>query len=311
MTPMERVISACGIYDCLSCDHMSAGRCPGCGPGNEAVRRDTGSSVCRVYECVRERGIAHCGECTEQPCLLRRATELVCPLRGSLENERWWAGKLSRALESRGTCGAGRQGPSEKVVNRLRWYLKAVDVLADEGRESISSWQLAERVGVSSALIRKDLSKFGEFGTPSYGYRVEFLRERLRSILGLSTQRDIIWIGAGALRLSPIALRRLQGHGCELRGVFDTQEAETGSMVGGLVVRPIDEVQQVVSDGRVAVAVLAVQGPEVHRVAALLAENGVGAILNLSGELLVLPSNVHVVNIDLVGEILEMCYYCR
>jgi len=307
---MKTSDSACGIYDCGSCEHQTSGRCPGCAAGNEAARANGDGSACRVYGCVQSRGLGSCAECAGRYCDLWRVAELICPLRSRLENERWWAGKMSSKLRKHNNNGPSRNEPSEKVINRVRWYLTALDTFAAEGRQSVPSWQLAEKVGVSPALIRKDLSKFGEFGTPSYGYRVDFLRERLRSVLCLNSQRQVIWVGPCAGKLSPEAQDRLSGHNCVLSGIFHEDGEEVGGLVGNLVVQPLGSLREHLKEKEISAAVLAVQGAQAHAIALLLVELGVRAILNLSGELLVLPSSVRVTTVDLIGELLELCYYC-
>jgi redox-sensing transcriptional repressor len=50
------------------------------------------------------------------------------------------------------------------VVGRLPLYLRALQRMLEEGRYITSSQELGERLGISAAQIRKDLSQFGEFG---------------------------------------------------------------------------------------------------------------------------------------------------
>src|SRR3972149_3137939 len=50
------------------------------------------------------------------------------------------------------------------VVGRLPLYLRALTQMAASGKEITSSQELGERLGISSAQIRKDLSQFGAFG---------------------------------------------------------------------------------------------------------------------------------------------------
>ena len=50
------------------------------------------------------------------------------------------------------------------VVGRLPIYLRALQHMAQQGRQVTSSQELGERLGISAAQIRKDLSQFGEFG---------------------------------------------------------------------------------------------------------------------------------------------------
>ncbi len=55
---------------------------------------------------------------------------------------------------------ARRQIP-DIVIGRLPVYLRALNFLVAEGREITSSQELGDRLGISSAQIRKDLSHFG------------------------------------------------------------------------------------------------------------------------------------------------------
>lgn len=302
--------SACAIYECGTCEYLSTGMCPGCRTGNTQLR-DEGREICAVFACVQNAGGETCESCKQSSCTLRRSAESICPLRGRFEKKRWWAGHMSRALEGRTTRGGSEPRISEKVINRLRWYLTAVEQFAADGQESVSSWQLAEKVGVNSSLIRKDLSRFGEFGTPSFGYRIDYLTERLRGILHLDKPRGVVWIGACAFRQMCSVIDRMTGHGCQVLAVFDLDPAEIGANIAGHEVRSLDGLADFVAGHEVHAAALVVPGLQAQSVADTLDQHGVRAILNLSGQLLVLPDRVKVTSIDLAGELLELCYYCE
>ena len=287
--------------------------CGGCPEGNRQLREKS-RPVCAVRACVEANGIASCKECAEPKCALKRSVESISPLRSRFEKMRWWAGRMSRALE-------GRKGPAdhlheparmpERVISRLRWYLTALDSFAEEGQASISSWQLAEKVGVSAALIRKDLSRFGEFGTPSFGYRVDFLRSSVREILHLDETTKIAWVGACSLRHSTAALDRLRENNCQVVAVFDVDANEIGTRIGEFEVLPADTIRDALCAPGISAAVIAVPGRQAQAIAETLVGLGARAILNLSGELLVLPEQVRVSSLDIAGELLELCYYCR
>ena len=73
------------------------------------------------------------------------------------------------------------------VIGRLPLYLRELRRMEDDPtRITTSSHELAERLGISSAQIRKDLSHFGEFGKQGTGYHVHYLIERLTEILHLT-----------------------------------------------------------------------------------------------------------------------------
>ena len=63
----------------------------------------------------------------------------------------------------------------DETVRRLPIYLRGLMASADQGHEHISSQALADSVGVDAWQIRKDLSYFGDFGTPGVGYNIEKL----------------------------------------------------------------------------------------------------------------------------------------
>ena len=91
---------------------------------------------------------------------------------------------------------ANKQIP-DIVVGRLPQYLRSLQRMAREGRTVTSSQELGERLGISAAQIRKDLSQFGEFGKQGTGYNISFLIEQLQKILHVDHEWDVAVIGAG------------------------------------------------------------------------------------------------------------------
>jgi len=78
---------------------------------------------------------------------------------------------------------AGKKPVPETVVGRLPIYLRALRRYEEEGRGFTSSKELAQRLAIGSAQIRKDLSHFGEFGKQGTGYDVSYLASELSRIL--------------------------------------------------------------------------------------------------------------------------------
>src|SRR5512134_1978037 len=107
------------------------------------------------------------------------------------------------------------------VIGRLPVYLRALLQMSQEGRQSTSSQELGEYIGISAAQIRKDLSQFGEFGKQGKGYSVDYLVEQLRSILKVDRIWDIVVIGAGNLGRALAHYGDFHKHGFRVAMIFD------------------------------------------------------------------------------------------
>ena len=83
------------------------------------------------------------------------------------------------------------------IVSRLPVYLRALQRLSEAGTVTTSSQELGEKLGISAAQIRKDLSQFGEFGKQGTGYQIEYLSVQLRDILHVNREWEVAVVGAG------------------------------------------------------------------------------------------------------------------
>lgn len=195
------------------------------------------------------------------------------------------------------------------VIGRLPIYLRALQVMAAEGREITSSQELGERLGISSAQIRKDLSYFGTFGKQGTGYRIPDLIDRLKQILKVDRTWDMILIGAGNLGH---ALAQYQGfipRGFRLVAIFDNDPEKIGRPIGSHIVRDTQELLTFVREHRIQIAMIAVPASAAQQVADLCVEAGIRAILNYAPIHLKVPPGVLVQYIDPVVHLQQMTYY--
>lgn len=195
------------------------------------------------------------------------------------------------------------------VVSRLPSYLQTLNQMAKEGFHTVSSKMLADRVGVTAAQIRKDLSHFGGFGKQGTGYPIYHLIEELQKILNMDRVWQVAVIGAGDLGR---ALAHYQGfamRGIEIVLIFDIDPKIIGTQVGALTVLPVDRMGTEVKRMGVKIAILTVPGDVAQQTAERLVEAGVEAILNYAPVTLMLPESIHVQHIDPVLHIQRLMYY--
>lgn len=195
------------------------------------------------------------------------------------------------------------------IIGRLPIYLRALQRMADIGMQTTSSQELGERVGISAAQIRKDISQFGEFGKQGTGYRISFLIEKLSEIMKIDRIWDVAVVGAGDVGH---ALARYQGfinRGFRVVMVFDNNQTKIGQQIGDFVVKDISGMTDEIRKAGVKVAMLSVPASSAQEVTDMLVKAGVKAILNYAPISLTVPENVRVQHIDPATHLQRMTYY--
>ncbi|QPC81469.1 redox-sensing transcriptional repressor Rex [Phototrophicus methaneseepsis] len=195
------------------------------------------------------------------------------------------------------------------VIGRLPLYLRALNRLKQEGIEVTSSHELGQRLGISSAQIRKDLSHFGGFGKQGTGYQINFLITKLQSVLKINQRWQVAVVGAGNLGSAISHYRGFQDRGFEIAWLFDADESKIGQQVGRFTVQAISELKKVISENKIQIAMVAVPAEQAQEVADILVDAGIRAILNYAPINLTVPDHVMVQYIDPVVHMQHMTYY--
>lgn len=195
------------------------------------------------------------------------------------------------------------------VVGRLPIYLRALQRMLAENRHVTSSQELGERLGISAAQIRKDLSQFGEFGKQGTGYSIDFLAEQIRKILKIDRVWEMAVIGAGDIGSAVARYQGFTNRGMQVAMIFDNDPEKIGSQVGSFTVRDSANLETDVRKAGIRVAMISTPGHAAQAVADQLVSAGVGAILNYAPINLTVPENVRVQYIDPVIHLQRMTYY--
>ncbi|NOX61192.1 MAG: redox-sensing transcriptional repressor Rex [Chloroflexi bacterium] len=195
------------------------------------------------------------------------------------------------------------------VVGRLPIYLRVLNYLLAEGRQITSSQELGDRLGISSAQIRKDLSHFGEFGKQGTGYDVRYLRDQIERILHVDRDWNVVLIGAGDLGHALAHYHRFAENRFNIVGVFDNDPNKIGKPLGKFVIRGMDELEQVIREQNVKMGIIAVPAAAAREVARTLIDYGITALLNYAPITIIAPVGVRVQYIDPVARLQHMAYY--
>ncbi len=197
------------------------------------------------------------------------------------------------------------------IVSRLPVYLRALQRMSANGIMTTSSQELGEKVRISAAQIRKDLSQFGEFGKQGTGYHIPFLIERLQTILKVNRSWDVAVVGMGDIGHAVARYQGFANRGFRVAMVFDADPAKIGKKAGGFVIRDAKNLVQDIREAGIKVAMLSVPASVAQEVAEQLVKAGVQGILNYAPVSLVVPNNVKVQHIDPAIGLQRMTYYIK
>lgn len=195
------------------------------------------------------------------------------------------------------------------VIGRLPIYLRALDRMIQEEKGYTSSHELGERLGISSAQIRKDLSHFGEFGKQGTGYNVQFLYEQIRHILKVDREWLMALVGVGDLGHAIADYRGFKARGFRIAALFDADPVKVGERIGDLTILPMEQLAAEIRHLGIRIAMIAVPAAEAQAVADRLIEAGVTALLNYAPITLAVPVGVRVQYIDPAAHLQHMTYY--
>ena len=196
----------------------------------------------------------------------------------------------------------------EATVARLAVYLRVLSSLADGGRGTVSSGELAAAAGVNPAGLRKDLTHLGPCGVRGVGYSVDGLRERLTAALGVERSRPCVLVGTGRLGAALADYAGFGSRGFEFVGLFDVAPARVGQRIGGHTVRPLDELEQVVTAAGASIGVITTPADVAQSVCDRMAAAGVRSILNFAPVTLAAPAGVDVRKVDLSVELQVLAF---
>lgn len=196
---------------------------------------------------------------------------------------------------------------SMAVVRRLPRYLRHLDELHKIGADKISSTALAARMELTASQVRQDLNCFGCFGQQGYGYNVEFLRQSLADILGLSGPRSAIIIGMGNLGHTLCNNFSFSRCGFSLGAAFDANPAVIGSVVAKIRVLDIKDLDKYCSAHKPDIAVLTLPAAPAPAIAHRLVQNGIKGIWNFTNTDLN-ETRALVENINFADSLMTLCY---
>ena len=199
---------------------------------------------------------------------------------------------------------------SEQTTNRLSLYLRFLNELDAGGVRTVSSKVLAAKFDLNAALVRKDLSHFGDLGVRGVGYVVQDLKQRLRQILGLNRRLNVAIIGAGNLGFALADYPGFRQDGFRIVALFDTLREKVGRRSkSGIPIHDIRELEAVTDREHITIGVIAVPAVSAQLVVNIVVDAGIKALLNFSPGAIRVPRGVKLKSVDLTVSLESLSFH--
>jgi redox-sensing transcriptional repressor len=200
---------------------------------------------------------------------------------------------------------------STATISRLSQYYRTLDRLIEQNIQTVSSEEIAEIDGVTSAQVRKDLSFFGSFGRRGLGYNTVDLKSNISAILGLDKVWNVAMVGIGNIGRALVDYGEFRKQGFIIKLLFDNDPAKIGKQINDLTILSFTEADSQFKIADIHIAIVAVPARVAQAVVNTLVQLNIKAILNFAPISLKVPPGVLVKNENMSIELESLSYYLK
>jgi redox-sensing transcriptional repressor len=200
----------------------------------------------------------------------------------------------------------GRLSPP--TVLRLSEYLLILEQFIKEGKEIISSRELALAYGNNANQVRQDIFHLENSGRLGQGYSTWELAEEIRRTLGLSDIKKVCIVGIGNLGKALATHVPFSEYGMKLQMAFDTDTSIIGTQINDISVNSYERLLEDVQGSGIEIAAICVPAPVAQAVCDDLVSCGIKGILNYSRVRLKAPEQVSIQYQQVICSFMQLTY---
>ncbi|VGO18881.1 redox-sensing transcriptional repressor Rex [Pontiella sulfatireligans] len=196
---------------------------------------------------------------------------------------------------------------NQEVIRRLSRYRNVMRKMKALGLIKVFSDNLADAVGVSPSLVRKDFSMFNLTGNKRGGYRIDDLVSKLNVLLGKDKKQKIIIVGCGKLGQALMNHNGFPRVGIRVVAGFDS-DPEVLNSEAPIPILHIKKIREFIEENQIRVATLTVPEPAAQGMVDTLKKTCVKGVINFSPVSLKSSEDFLVHNMNIEQEIENLFY---
>lgn len=200
---------------------------------------------------------------------------------------------------------------NKNCITRLSRYKAALSHFKELGFSKIFSTYLAQAVGVTSTVIRKDFSLFKIHGKKRGGYSIDLLIACLNSILNKNETQKVILVGVGNLGSALLNYRGFEHEGFRLLAAFDIDPSKINSS-SDVPIYSLTELASFILENQIEFGIITVPAMVAQQVFDIMVNAGIKGVLNFAPCSLTCDDKTVFVNyVNLELELEQLVYFTK
>ncbi len=197
---------------------------------------------------------------------------------------------------------------SQDRIKRLLNYKNLLYQLQNLGFVKVFSDNIADALGISSSLVRKDFAIFGIAGSQKGGYEIASILSKINDILGKNEVQKVILVGVG--RLGTAFLQYGKGftdEGIKIVAAFDIDPGKIDEKAE-IPVLPMAQITGYIQENDIKFAIIAVPEPAARQTIDLLKAEKIQGILNFTSLKVKSTDETIINNVNIEHELARLIY---
>lgn len=199
----------------------------------------------------------------------------------------------------------------EKTVERLSIYRRTLLECLAEGKTHIFSHELANLHNITAVQVRRDIMFIGYSSMQRKGYDVKDLIEVIGRIIDADLSLNVAIIGIGNLGRAITTYFMGKRSKLNIVAAFDLDPNKVDRVVSGVKCHSMQSLEAMIKEKDISIAILTVPADTAVVTTERLVQAGIRGILNFTTVPLIVPSNVHLEEYDMITSLEKVAYFVK
>ncbi len=193
-------------------------------------------------------------------------------------------------------------------IKRLLNYKTLLYQLQNLGFVKVFSDNIADALGVSASLVRKDFAIFGIAGSQKGGYEIASILNKINDIFGKNKVEKVIVVGVGRLGSALLQFGKgFHNEGIRIVAGFDIDPDKTNAK-SDIPILPIAKLSEFIKENEIKFAIVSVPESAARQIMEILMTENIRGILNFTSLKIKSTDKTIINNVDIEHELARLIY---